>query len=88
MGSLVVKFIEWCREHFKLVKILSYSFLALLVITDFFVKRPHIHFFEDKVPGFWALFGFVGCVILIVVSKWLGHAWLMKDEDYYDKILR
>jgi hypothetical protein len=34
--------------------------------------------------GFYALLGFIGCVVMIYIAKWLGHYWLQKKEDYYD----
>jgi len=69
----------------KTVKKLAYGILVLLIVADFIIPRHEIHFFGDKVPGFWSLFGFISCALIIVVSKWLGHHWLMRDEDYYDK---
>ena len=69
----------------KTVKKLAYGILVLLVAADFIIPRHEIHFFGDKVPGFWSLFGFISCALIIVVSKWLGHHWLMRGEDYYDK---
>jgi hypothetical protein len=27
----------------------------------------------------------VSCVLIVVVSKALGYAWLYRSEDYYDK---
>ncbi len=32
---------------------------------------------------FWAGFGFVGCVGIVVISKWVGHTFLMKHDDPY-----
>ena len=69
----------------KTVKKLAYGILVLLVAADFIIPRHEIHFFGDKIPGFWSLFGFISCALIIVVSKWLGHHWLMQDENYYDK---
>jgi len=69
----------------KTVKKLAYGILVLLIVADFIVPRHEIHFFGDKIPGFWSLFGFISCALIIIVSKWLGHHWLMRDEDYYDK---
>jgi len=69
----------------KTVKKLAYGILVLLIVADFIIPRHEIHFFGDKVPGFWSLFGFISCALIIVVSKWLGHHWLMRDDDYYDK---
>ena len=69
----------------KTVKKLAYGILVLLIAADSIIPRHEIHFFGDKVPGFWSLYGFISCVLIIVVSKWLGHHWLVRDEDYYDK---
>ena len=69
----------------KIVKKIAYGILVLLILADFIIPRHEIHFFGDKIPGFWSLFGFISCVLIIVVSKWIGHHWLVRDEDYYDK---
>jgi len=69
----------------KRVKKIAYGMLVLLILADFIIPRHEIHFFGDKIPGFWSLFGFISCVLIIVVSKWIGHHWLVRDEDYYDK---
>ena len=69
----------------KAAKRIAYGALILLVVVDFIIPRHEIHFFGDKIPGFWSLFGFIACVLIIIVSKWIGHMGLMKDENYYDK---
>ncbi len=59
--------------------------LALIAGADFLVPRAHVEFFWDAIPGWAAMFGFVSCVLIIVVSKFLGHqGGLMKGEDYYE----
>lgn len=63
---------------------LLYITLAVVLIADFFVPRDHAEFLWDKIPGWSAFYGFISCVLLIVVSKFVGHLWLMKKEDYYD----
>ena len=78
----LVDMIETLRT--KTVKKIAYGILVLLFIVDFIIPRHEIHFFGDKIPGFWSLFGFTACVVIIIVSKWLGKNGLMKDEDYYD----
>ena len=78
----LVDMIEILRK--KTVKKLAYGILVLLVMVDFIIPRHEVHFFGDKIPGFWSLFGFTACVVIIIVSKWLGKNGLMKDEDYYD----
>lgn len=67
----------------KRVKILC-GILGLLMGLDWFAPRHHAHFFWDSIPGFSAVFGFIACAILVFFSKGIGHAFLMKREDYYD----
>jgi hypothetical protein len=61
-----------------------YILLGLLVVLDFFIHRHHAAFFWDVIPGFSAVYGLVSTILIIVVSKFIGHALLMKKEDYYD----
>ena len=69
----------------KAAKRIAYGALIILIVVDFIIPRHEIHFFGDKIPGFWSLFGFIACVLIIIVSKWIGHMGLMKDENYYDE---
>ena len=69
----------------KAVKKIAYGALIILIVVDFIIPRHEIHFFGDKVPGFWSLFGFIACVLIIIGSKWIGHMGLMQDENYYDE---
>ena len=59
--------------------------LAAVAIADFLVVRDHGEFIWDFLPGWGAGFGFLSCVAIIFVSKFLGHQGrIMRDEDYYD----
>ena len=64
----LVNMIETLRT--KTVKKIAYGILVLLVMVDFIIPRHEVHFFGDKIPGFWSLFGFSACVVIIIVSKW------------------
>lgn len=67
------------------LKKLGYVALALTVIADFLVHRDHAIYIWDKIPGWGAFYGFVSCVLIIIVSKFLGHqGGIMQGEDYYD----
>lgn len=67
------------------VKIVFYALLALLVGGDFFIHREHANFAWDLIPGFSAVYGFISCVLIIIVSKFIGHSGgLMVREDYYE----
>ena len=62
--------------------------LFFSIIIGVFVHsylHPHIYFFWEVLPVFSALYGFIGCIVIIIGSKALGHFWLKKDEDYYEK---
>jgi hypothetical protein len=39
----------------------------------------------ESIPLFYAAFGFLGCLLWIVIAKSLGKALLEKPEDYYDR---
>jgi hypothetical protein len=59
--------------------------LVLLVVADFLVPREHVEYFWERLKGWSAFYGFVSCVLLIFVSKFLGHqGGLMRRENYYD----
>ncbi|MEM9601367.1 MAG: hypothetical protein AAGA11_00770 [Pseudomonadota bacterium] len=55
---------------------------AALFLADFFYHK-HAHFAVENVFGFYALYGFIMCVLLVLAAK-LMRVFLMRDEDYYD----
>ncbi|MFH1088081.1 MAG: hypothetical protein V1737_05815 [Chloroflexota bacterium] len=69
----------------KRILIMTLAAVLLSIIIDLSLHRGKGDFPWSSVPGFFALFGLVGCVALIVVSKWLSHRWLQRREDYYDR---
>jgi hypothetical protein len=66
-------------------KHLFYLGLLLLALLDIFLPRDP-YFWYDGLPGFYAVFGLISCILLIIICKALGHHWLMVREDYYDEI--
>jgi hypothetical protein len=83
----LVKLIEFLRNRLKLVVRVCFGILALLIVIDAIpalVNKEHAHTAMEHLPGFWSVFGFVGCVVIIILSKWFGHAGIMTREDYYD----
>ncbi len=57
--------------------------LVLVLSLSLFVPAHDVVHFWGKIPLFEALFGFFGCLIIIFVSKALGHLFIQKREDYY-----
>lgn len=81
----LVQLIEFLRNRLKTVVWICYGLIALVVLIDIFaVNKDDAHTAIEKIPGFWAVFGFVACVLIIILSKWFGHAGIMTREDYYD----
>ena len=56
--------------------------LDFLFLSDFFQKKPAFQW--ENWPGFYAVFGFVACVLLVFVAKHILRPLVMRDEDYYD----
>ena len=52
------------------------------VATGFWASAYHV---AENWPVFWTVFGFLGCVLLVVVSKSYGHLGVSVREDYYDE---
>jgi hypothetical protein len=85
---MLIKLIEYLRSHLKTVVRICYVGLGLLVVYDaipFFVDKEHAHTKIEHIPGFWSVFGLVGCILIILGSKAFGHAGIMTREDYYDE---
>jgi len=70
-------------ENIKRVLYILYGCCAVLLALDFVIHRHITHSWEN-LWGFYPLYGFVGCVILVFVATWL-RTFLMRDEDYYEK---
>lgn len=66
----------------KMLKVF-YVICALLVAADFVVHR-HIYHDWEKIPAFYAIYGFVGCVVLVLIAREM-RKFLMRGEDYYDE---
>ncbi|MFH1479668.1 MAG: hypothetical protein ABIG67_00235 [Pseudomonadota bacterium] len=58
------------------------SLLILLIIELFVSKHPHFHW--EEWPEFYAVFGFVACVVLVVAAKYILRPLMKRREDYYD----
>lgn len=65
----------------KLLKVF-YGLCAILLLLDFVVHRHIVHRFEN-LPGFYPLYGFVGCVVLVLIATEMRKV-LMRKENYYD----
>ena len=59
-----------------------YGVCILLFILDFILHR-HVTYRWEGLTGFYAIFGFVACVTLVLIAKQLRRI-MKRKEDYYD----
>jgi hypothetical protein len=69
-------------KNVRRVRWTLYTLSGLAVIAELFVKRKDETWWEGLF-GFYAVYGFAACVILVLVAKELRKV-LMRGEDYYD----
>ena len=82
----LAKLIEFLRNRLKAVTLACIAVLLLLALADvIFVGNSEAHTPVEHIPAFWSLFGLAGCVVIIIISKWFGHAGIMVREDYYEQ---
>ena len=70
-------------KNIQLILRVFYALCAALVVADFIIHRHEMHPW-DHLPTFYPLFGFVACVLLVLVAVQMRKV-LMRDEDYYEK---
>ncbi len=81
----LVQLIEYLRDRLKTVVGVCVGILALLILGDaVLVNKEHAHTGIEHIPGFWSVFGFIACALIVILSKWYGHAGIMTRENYYD----
>jgi hypothetical protein len=69
-------------ENVRLVLRILVVACVVLFLADFVYHRHAVHPWEG-IWGFYAIYGFVACVVLVVVAKEMRRV-VMRDEDYYD----
>ena len=60
-----------------------FSSIVLLFIIDFFIPKHGYSPWENW-PVFYAIFGFVACVILVLVSRFILRPLVKRKENYYE----
>ena len=59
-----------------------YAICGVLFLIDFVYHR-HVEHGWEALWGFYAVYGFVACVVLVLAAKEMRKV-LMRKEDYYD----
>ena len=82
---MIVDLIEYLKERPQTVKQVCYGLIALIFLwSAIAVDTHHAHTWLEKIPGFWSIFGFVSCIVLIFVASWFGKSGIQTREDFYD----
>jgi len=68
------------------VKTWHWIALALLTVATIIGQFIESRYWWERIPGFFAVFGFIGCWLLIFGAKILGNLMIYQKPDYYDKI--
>lgn len=69
-------------ENVKKLLRVFYICCVILFALDFVIHRHVVHDWES-LWGFYPIYGFVGCVLLVFIATWM-RSFLMRPEDYYD----
>lgn len=77
------------KENVRKVILGLFIVCGVFVIIDLvfwftdFDKHPYLKW--ETWPGFYAVYGFVACVVLVLVSRYILRPVVMRDEDFYEK---
>ena len=70
-------------QNVKRILYILYFICVVLLGLDFVIHRHTMHSWENLL-GFYPLYGFVACITLVLIAKWM-RTILMRPEDYYDR---
>ena len=58
------------------------SLVLLLALEPFIHKHPYFAWEESF--GFYAIYGFIACVLLVLAAKYILRPFVKRKEGYYD----
>lgn len=70
-------------DNRRRIRFVLYGACLLLVAVDFLVHR-HISMPAEKVPAFYAIYGFAALVTVVMAAKGLRRL-VKRDEEYYER---
>ena len=69
-------------KNVKRVIYTLYAVCAISLVAEFFIHR-HVAHPWAALFGFYAIYGFGACVLLVLAAKEM-RKFIMRGEDYYD----
>ena len=61
-----------------------YFVCTMLFLADFKIHHHHAHFPWENWFGFFSIYGFVCCVLLVLLAKHVVRPVMKREENYYD----
>lgn len=68
----------------KIYWILVAVMLLITFVLEYVFLGDYDSHWWNAIPGFYALFGFISCVILVYAAKFISKNIVNRDLDYYD----
>ena len=75
---------RFARVRFGFYVVLGVIALAEIILPRIFPGGEH-HFDFEGWPAWGSLYGLASCMVIILLSKFIGKVWLMRRENYYDR---
>lgn len=70
-------------ENVRKIAIVLYAVCAFLLAIDFWIHK-HGPVKIEHLWGFYGIYGFAGCILVILAAK-VMRVLLTRGEDYYDR---
>lgn len=73
------------RARTGLIAVLFFLGLVGLVGANVFIRPHEVEFVYDAYPGFWAVFGLVGGLAMVIIMKKIVQPMISRGDDYYER---
>jgi len=83
--SLFGMLLNWLRARTRVIAVLFFLGLAGLVVANVFVRPHEAEYVFDIYPGFWAVFGLIGGLAMVIIMKKIVQPMISRGDDYYDR---
>lgn len=83
--SLFGMLLNALRAHTGKIAVLFFLGLAGLVVANLFVRPHEAEYVFDIYPGFWAIFGLVGGLAMVIIMKKIVQPMIARGDDYYER---
>ncbi len=70
-------------KNAKTAAVIFFALCLVLLIIDLFIHK-HAHFAWEEKPEFFAVFGFVSCIVIVLSAKYILRNIVKRNENYYD----